>query len=222
MNERIIIIGAGHFGRRAAEILSKISRGRFPLLLVDTDRGRLSEIEVPWVRPIEQDGIDFIVKDFESLPSLSVIIPAVPLHLAAEWLKRHLQNDLIIKPIEVPESIKGNLHTWEGTERSLLISVADFLCPDDCPEPADFCTVTGKKRGTPLYQRLRQFKPIDYRVYIIRSRQMAPGLGGYRVEELRKLQMKVKEGGAAKWLIGTACKCHGTISALEVRENIKR
>jgi len=97
--ERTIIIGAGHFGERAVGILIKMSQDRSPFLIVDRDGKRLSAINHPLVKSIEQDGINFLVRNFEALKSSNVIIPAVPLHLAAEWLKKRLKNGLIIKPI---------------------------------------------------------------------------------------------------------------------------
>ncbi|MBN2126224.1 MAG: hypothetical protein JW821_18130 [Deltaproteobacteria bacterium] len=118
----------------------------------------------------------------------------------------------------MPETIRPHLpHTWKGGEGSLLVSYADFLCPDDCPEPADFCTVTGLKRDVPLYRRLENLEVPEYHIHVVRSRQLAPGLGGYRVEDLARLLARVKDGGKRKWLVGTACRCHGTLSAMEIR-----
>jgi len=53
-------------------------------------------------------------------------------------------------------------------------------------------------------------------VHVIRSRQLAPGLGGYRVRDLKELLGKVSEAGKGKWLVATACNCHGIVTAMQV------
>jgi 6-phosphogluconate dehydrogenase (decarboxylating) len=71
-------------------------------------------------------------------------------------------------------------------------------------------------RGTPLYRLLTETEPRGFRVHVIRSRQLAPGLGAYRVRDLKELLGKVSEAGKGKWLVATACKCHGIVTALQV------
>jgi hypothetical protein len=206
--DAILIIGAGHFGKRAASILRQ--KSDVPILIVDKGDS---------VEKIQGDGINFIVKSFPFLTPSNTIIPAVPIHLAFEWLKRYLHEDFRIKQIEVPEEIKPFLpHTWPGNEGSLLISYADFRCPDDCPEPANYCTVTGERRETPLYELLSKIALSNHRVHIIRSHQLASGLGGYKAKDLKNLVDKIREQGAGQWLIGTACKCHGTVTASKIYE----
>ena len=122
-----------------------------------------------------------------------------------------------VAQVPVPKSFGLPLpHTWDGSEGSLLVSYADFRCPDDCPEPANRCTVTGKARGTPLYRLLAETEPRGFHMHVIRSRQLAPGVGGYRVRDLKELLEKVSEGRKGKWLVGTACKCHGILTAFEL------
>lgn len=216
--DAILIIGAGHFGKRAVRILSEIRLRRAPLLIVDKDENSLAEIKGPSIEKILHDGINFLAENFHLLSPSNTIIPAVPVHLAFEWLKSYLDNDCKIKQAKGPEEIKPFLpYTWEGSEGSLLISYADFPCPDDCPEPADYCTVTGEKRSTPLYELLSRLDLLNYRIHIIKSRQLAPGLGGYKVGDLKKLATKVRKQGRGMWLVGTACRCHGTVTAMEIK-----
>jgi hypothetical protein len=51
---------------------------------------------------------------------------------------------------------------------------------------------------------------------IIRSRQLAPGVGGFRTVDLLRLlkDLQRQEVRGRPFLIGTACRCHGVISAL--------
>jgi hypothetical protein len=94
------------------------------------------------------------------------------------------------------------------------VSYADFICPDDCPEP-DVCTITGKRREKPLYELLRSLD-VGFRVHIIRSHQLAPGLGGYTVADLKRAAETLAGHRNGKWLVGTACKCHGILTAFEI------
>jgi len=68
----------------------------------------------------------------------------------------------------------------------------------------------------PLFKLLGGLEIRDFAIHIIRSRQIAPGLGGYRVKDMIQLLEKVRKGKARKWLIGTACRCHGVLNALEL------
>lgn len=212
----VIVIGAGHFGNRAVNVLS--SRLNSPLLVVEKDEEALRLLAGPPIERILHDGVPFLVGSFHLLHPKNIIVPAVPFHLAYEWLRLTLKRRSRVFRIEVPGSIKALLpHTWDGSDGSLLVSFADFRCPDDCPEPADRCTVTGKGRGKPLHALLGDIAPPGYRVHVLRSRQLAPGVGGYTVGDLHDLLGRVESGGVGKWLVATACKCHGVISAMEVK-----
>jgi len=58
---------------------------------------------------------------------------------------------------------------------------------------------------------------------VIRSRQLAPGVGGYSLETLLDLFEKIKKAMAPRRtiLISTSCRCHGVISALAFAPNKK-
>jgi len=213
----VVIIGAGHFGTRAVKVLRE--RGSKHLWVVEKDEKALAGITGLGVERILAEGIPFLADHAGLLPPSTIIVPALPVHLAFEWLRKALKRDYRRRRIKVPSPLKSLFpHTWEGSEGSLLVSYADFRCPDDCPEPADHCTVTGKRRGKPMYGLIEDVTLPGYRVHVIRSRQLAPGLGGYSVGELKGLLARVESGGGSKWLVGTACKCHGVVSALEIRE----
>ena len=210
-----LIVGAGHFGKRAARILKETSDS--PILIIDKDKDRIESIEPLHTEKIVSDGVNFLVKNIQSLNPSSVIVPAIPVHLASEWLKIFLEeHGWEIQPIRVPEEIIQLLpHTWQGTGGTLLISYTDFLCPDDCPEPSDHCHMTGETRSEPLHELLNRLSVPLHQIHVIRSRQLAPGLGGYKAEDLTNLYSKVSQG-EGKWLVGTACKCHGALTGVEV------
>jgi hypothetical protein len=213
-NKAIIIIGAGHFGQRAATLLNSVPHTS--LWVVDLDVTKLKAMGNIGAKRIAEDGVHFLAKHFSHLAPSTFIIPAIPAHLAFEWVRTYLNKKGTIKQLPVPKGLSLRLpHTRDGSEGSLLASYADSRCPEDCPEPANCCTVTGKRRGTPLYRLLAQLEPRGFRVHVIRSRQLAPGVEGYRVKDLKELLGKVSEGRKGKWLVATACKCHGVITALQ-------
>jgi len=215
-SDRILIIGAGHFGSRAARIL--VPRSLAPLWIVDSDIERLRKLKAPRLERILWEGADFLVTHFRRLAPSTIIVPAIPLHLAFEWLKRFLDHDFLITRGSVPDGIEQQVpHSWTGQEGSTLISYADFRCPDDCPEPADHCTLTGKRREAPLYEILSRVELPGHRVHVLRSRQLAPGVGGYPVEDLWVLVNQVTRKPHATWLLGTACRCHGIVTAVHIR-----
>lgn len=214
--DAVFIAGAGRFGLRAAEVLTSLQKS--PVWLIDCDEKAFSGTEKLPISRIVMDAVQFLKESFPILTPSQTIVPAVPSHLAFNWLAQYAEGEIIKE--ETPEEIKTCLpNSWISQEGTLLVSYADFLCPEDCPEPADCCTITGKKRGTPLYERLRRSELAGRRVYVIQSRQLAPGVGGYKVADLSNLLKEVRSNPGGKWILGTACKCHGVITAFRIRQN---
>ena len=146
------------------------------------------------------------------------IIPAVPFHLAYEYLLFKL------KPFgasrgEIPP-LAGLPNPAKGKTGDLYTSLADFVCPDDCLEPPRYCTVTRRKRGSPLYRRLMNLSG-SFESRVIRSQQLGPGVGGFRLQELLALgeDLQGRRGSGRLILISTACRCHGVTSALRFKES---
>ncbi|MFC1885212.1 hypothetical protein ACFL2O_10625 [Thermodesulfobacteriota bacterium] len=213
----IFIIGGGHFGQRAARLLSKELSPEV-VFVVDVDEKCLSDLDDLRINKIKDDGIDFLIGNHPSLDPDCTIVPAIPVHLAFEWLKKFIQEGYCIEKMPIPEEITGLLPNMQCTDDgSVLTSYADFLCPDDCPEP-EFCTVSGERRQKPLYELMGDLKPQGFGVCVIRSRQIAPGLGGYKVSDLTETAKRTTEPGFEKWLLGTACKCHGILKAFKVEK----
>lgn len=211
----VFVIGAGRFGARAVKLITSISNS--PVWVVDSDERRLEQLEGASVYKLPGEGIDIMTEKFDSFHPSNIIVPAVPLHLALEWLRAYSAASLLIRNKKVPAEVKPLVpFTWDAKDGSLLVSYADFRCPEDCPEPEGYCTITRKNREMPLHRLLGNIQVTGYRVHILQSHQLAPGVGGYRVEDLRQLYDRVRQGGKRRWLIGTACKCHGVVTAVQV------
>ncbi|MGD8613081.1 MAG: potassium transporter, partial [Desulfobacterales bacterium] len=94
------------------------------------------------------------------------------------------------------------------------LSIADFKCPANCSEPDDICTHTGKPRPMILHEFLKSIQPKGFTSIVIRSHQLAPGVGGYTpaalfdaLDQIKKMQSPV--------LLSTACSCHGVMNAFK-------
>jgi hypothetical protein len=181
--------------------------------VVDKDQRAIERLAHLPVEAVHEDGLTYLGQlPLERCP-IDYIIPAVPFHLAFEYIlsKGKIQG---MKRTSVPE-VPGLPNPQFGKTGDLYTSLADFLCPEDCPEPPGHCTVTGGRREKPLYQLLSELYR-GYELKVIRSEQLGPGVGGFRPEVLDDLFEDLKEWREENrpMLISTACRCHGVISAL--------
>jgi len=211
----ILILGAGKFGLHALRAARLRSKNR--VTVVDTDPKRGIEVTESGGQFTFADSILFLSESLKGADPPDWIIPAVPLHVTFEWLRTTLPEVVSLEKLAVPNQVKEELpHPMPGTDGQLYVSHADFICPDDCPEPADICTYTGNAREPNLYEILAKIQFEDYTSVVVRSRQLAPGVGGIRPNDLfAALGEIVSSRGPV--LLSTACKCHGVIQAFRLR-----
>ena len=204
------IIGAGRFGTRAAKTLYK----KYPesaLTLVDQDQAALDRMGRLPAERVRQEGAAYLDIHLDTEVEPDWIIPAVPIHLAFEWMRLKMSNRGGIEILPVPADIEGFLpNPLRGPNGQLFASYADFVCPDNCREPFDRCTFTGKPRKGFLYKKIEEISCRDYSSIVIRSHQLAPGVGGYQPEALRRGLSQVLKSKCPV-LYATACSCHGVI-----------
>ncbi|MBS3733228.1 MAG: potassium transporter [Desulfobacterales bacterium] len=215
--ENIWIIGAGRFGKIAIERLAAQKSDR-SFLVVDTNAGHLSAEVHPRVTVIEADGSAFLKRTLSRQKGPEWIIPALPVHLAAQWCLGQWA-DIQVQRCTPPGGIESFLpNLLCGVSGDLYVSMATVQCPDNCPEPADFCPVTGEKRLENMFNKIRQMKIPGFEVLLIQSRQLAPGVGGYRPEDLFQLRRRLAEK-TGEFLVATACRCHGVITPVTASGN---
>ena len=206
------IIGAGRFGTRAVRTLLKL-KGDPLITLVDCDPQKLTGWK-DHIKTVSGDGIDYLTRQMKPNQGVDWIVPAIPRHLAFEWIYRTLRGKLKIQMIRTPENIKPKLpNSFGGENGELYVSHADFRCPDNCPEPRNFCTVTQKSRPTDMFHLLAKLGSARLESIVIRSHQLAPGVGGFKPQTLMHARTMV-ENSAGKALISTACRCHGVVHAV--------
>jgi hypothetical protein len=216
--EEIWIIGVGRFGYSAYHRLANAGKDRH-FVLVDPVEEKLLRCKGPFTRLEVADGVKFLVKYLAKGYTPGWIIPALPLHLAAEWLLQHM-GPARLKRFRLPaELTKLVPNSYLGPQGNLYVSHADFRCPQDCDEPRDICTITRKSRQQNMYDLLGNIQLEPLNPLCIRSHQLGPGIGGYRAEQLFEIREKVTQA-TGPVLLSTACRCHGVITGLE-RLNIE-
>jgi len=209
----IWIIGAGRFGALALERLSAIMADA-QFSVIDSDDSRLEQITAPEPKLIPENGVAFLTEHLRPESAPDWIIPAVPVHLAAEWCMARLGPERAQR-IDIPSEFLSRVpNPMQGEGGDVYVSHADFLCPDDCPEPAQICTATGEPRKPNLFDILRNTRFPGFRSEVIRSRQLGPGVGGYRPRQLFDLldRIRIIQDDI---LVSTACRCHGVLTGIK-------
>lgn len=209
--ESFWILGAGRFGSLAVQrILAQKEVSR--LVVVDRDVHVSEKLREKPIEKVEQDAIDFLVH-YPGLGS-EWIVPAIPVHVAFAWLCRQLTKKGTVTPLAAPSVLDQQIpNPMRGKGGVLYTSFATFRCPDDCDEPEEMCSVTRESRETNLYDRIQQIEVRDYKTLVVRSHQLAPGVGGYQLSVLWRL-LEETRSTKKDIIVSTACRCHGVINAL--------
>jgi hypothetical protein len=203
---KTVVIGGGRFGRIALERL----RGKIALVVEPRPTPGLERFHIPIWR---QGGIEASLEMLASQTPPQYLVPTLPLHLFGEWLRLSTPR-MQPKSLNITKDILKNIQSnTQCIDNMLYLSLADFICPDDCPEPANTCTVTGQARGLPLYQRIAALSSLGYKTAVIRSRQLAPGVGGLLVQDLLEMRQRIIDS-PGDWIVATACRCHGVLQLL--------
>jgi hypothetical protein len=209
----IWIMGLGQFGLQAVRYLSMQAKDT-RMVLVDEDEAQLMQAEGPNRSLQQADGVAYLEHNLKTDRAPDWIIPALPIHLAAEWcLVRQKSKRFHRKPL--PAAIGNSLpNPMEGVNGDIYVSHADFRCPDDCVEPRNLCTFTQKPRKPNMFDLLTEITYPHFQSLVIRTRQLGPGIGGYRPVMLFKLLQQVQQANC-NLLVSTACRCHGVVTALQ-------
>jgi len=213
-NHKIVILGAGHFGQRALKKLSEFYP-KNPIIIVDKNMSALQSHLSSFNKNIHMtcdDGVNFILSHTNQLLEQSDwIVPSIPIHLAYEWMITHFTKinnhhlTLSTKLIhELPNPVAGKMGT-------IYMSYATFRCPDNCPEPSDYCYYTNKPRNNSLYNLLNELDISPYTSVVIRSHQLMPGVGGYQFSDLQQARSLIQKNNSPV-LLSTACRCHGVMN----------
>ncbi len=215
----IWIIGVGKFGWHAYRKLAAASEDTH-FVLVDPLQENLERAEGTHCNLIKSDGIIYLQQNLRTTNQPDWIIPALPVHLAAEWCMSRLGAQRI-RRCEIPsvsDALLPNL--MHGQNGDIYTSHANSKCPANCEEPDDICTVTRKPRKKNMFVLLEELNIPNFRSKVIRSNQLGPGIGGYRPKQLFMLLDDIRES-RTPLLVSTACRCHGVVTGLEpLKDNV--
>ena len=73
--------------------------------------------------------------------------------------------------------------------------------------------MTGEHRVANIFDLIPRIEVEGHIICVVRSHQLTPGVGGYRLSVLWSLLEEVRSTGN-KFMVATACRCHAVISAL--------
>lgn len=208
--ETIWIIGGGKFGQHAVRLLHNKSPSA-KMIVID----HKPIVDLPSsVEIVCADGVDWLSRQ-PFLESMTKIIPVIPVHLAADCLKMKLRAEGKKVYFEgIPENLLNHLpHSIRLSPDKIVTSHADFICPETCSEPDRLCSFTHQLRPPPLYSLLQEMQWQELTPLIIRSRQFAPGVGGFFLKDIWNLFDQAKSLPGVPLVIGTACKCHGVLDS---------
>jgi hypothetical protein len=212
--ESFWILGAGHFGSLAAKRILQRKKG-CKVLVVDYRDDALADLGGEPLKPLKQDAVEFLLS--QDGKGDEWIIPAIPEHVAFFYLCQRLTKEGTVTPLAVPTVLDQEIpNPTRGKGGVLYTSFASFRCPDDCLEPEEMCSVTRKPREANLYELIQQIEVPGYQTLVVRSRQLAPGVGGYQLSTLWLLLEAVRFSEQNS-LVATACRCHGVINALRFK-----
>jgi len=212
------LIGYGTLGKNLVKILHQYyPQGQ--IIIVDHNRGQLANAPPFIFQAWEQDAIEALNYIVGLAHSDSWVIPALPKHLLFDFILTNIQGQLEAEQAPVPELGLGLPFEFKTDTGTLYLSYADFTCPPDCSEPEEYCTVTGLPREKPLYQLLESIDAEPFISYVLRSTQLAPGLGGFKPEDALAFKNQLEDAGPGKFLVSTSCSCHAVMDGLYIGKN---
>ncbi len=215
--ETYLIMGYGLFGQKAAYKLNKFSPAA-KIIVVEPDVLAARKASAAGFQVYRENAVGFMLKMSAREAARWWIIPALPIHLAYEWLVASLQKEKEVLKIPVPRGLDLGLPLQvRGKQGSLYLSFANFICPEDCPEPDKYCTQTKLPRKKPLYRLLEEVRFENYQSLVITSQQLAPGTGGYTFQTLLTIKEKLLSV-SGYYLISTSCKCNAVTDAFCVSD----
>ncbi len=213
-----LIVGGGKYGSEAVDYLIKMSK---PFIVVDENdecyvvknydlnvKNAINDFEKS-KNYFLRGGIEESLKVLEKIKPEYVFTTA-PIHVLAAFVK--------VK-YGLKEWNRGIDYVLAGIPFKIVISVGkgtvvvsynrDKTCKKNCEAP-EICPVTKIKKPCPMYELLRFASPGGF---ILQSYQLKPGLGALSGKEV--LDVIEKCENRDKVTVGTACRCHGVVTALK-------
>jgi hypothetical protein len=216
-----IIVGGGKYGCIAVEYLRKNRHG---FVLVDKDPNCLAtkRFRLKPSAQIGAEGEQFLEGDISQVLALierlkpAYVFPTAPIHIAAELAKSKFE---LAPWDEVIDCILANLPpsvVLQAGKGNLIVSYnRDNDCLERCDAP-EVCPSTGKRKPCTMDKLMRFAYPEGI---LLISYQLAPGMGALKGSELLEFFAQVEKKD--KFVVATACGCHGFFTALKKERYVK-
>ena len=218
-----LVVGGGKYGGEAVEYLLNLKKNFivvdeseecYVAKNYDLERISIDKLQIGKAKNYFLKGsVKEVLKIVESFKPEYVFTTA-PLHIAAAIVK---------EKYGLKEWNEGVNYVLAGIPFKIVVSAGrgtvvvsynrDGVCKPKCNAP-DTCPVTKIRKPCAMYELLRFAAPNGM---ILESHQLKPGLGALKGEEILELIKNCM--GKDKVIVGTACKCHGVITALRHTKN---
>jgi hypothetical protein len=214
-----IIIGGGKYGCHAIEYLKQKKHG---FIVVDVDANCLAvnnyQLKVLPSKP-SSNGEYFVHGNLPQALELidrfapELIFPTAPTHIAADMAEikfklapwREAKDSMLTR---LPQSVV--LYARNG---KIIVSYnRDHECLEHCSMPQT-CPTSQTTKPCTMTKLMKYASP---EAFILVSHSITPGMGALKGEELTEFLTwaKTKE----RFIVGTACDCHGVFSAFKKTE----
>jgi hypothetical protein len=210
-----IIIGGGKYGCHAIEYLKEKGRG-FVVVDPDPNCQAMKCFNLQTRKKISGNGEFYVTGDLpeaiELIDALNpeYIFPTAPVHIAADIAKIKFKLTSWIEAINViVPKLPPTVVLLAGKGKLIVSYNRDHECLEKCNMPETCPTSKVKKPCT--MTKLMHFACPDG--FLLVSHSMAPGMGALKGAELQEFfkWAETKE----RFVIGTACDCHGVFSAFK-------
>jgi hypothetical protein len=215
-----LIIGGGKYGCYAIDYLREQKRA---FLVVDPNSSCLAlkrfklksftgnSLEGEW---FVNGGLPKVLELIDELKP-ELVFPTAPVHIAADLAKIKFDlmplSDEIAKILpKLPEIVVLK----EENEKLVVSFNKGYKCIERCSMP-EICPSSGTKKPCTMTELMHFASP---KAFILISYSMTPGMGALKGSELIELFEWIKD--KQKFVIATACDCHGVFSAFEKRNKI--
>jgi hypothetical protein len=209
------ILGGGTFGLRAAETLRR-SDDLADILIVERRPERCRVLGRKGFSVTCGDGPAFLAQHLNGPARQLWVVAAAPVHVAFEWMRARLSQQARVRQMPVPEAIAHRLpNAIRGRLGEVYASNADFICPPHCREAGRVCTATGLTRPRSMHTFIRSLPVTNVKILVIRSFQLAAGVGGLRPADLLSALDQARKSKRSI-LLATACRCHAVLNYFSI------
>ena len=216
-----IVVGGGKYGCYAIEYL-KEKKEDFVVLDMDPNCLAVQRFKLKTFEHASPEGEYFMIGDLREVLELLTtlkpknVFPTAPVHVAADLAKIRFKLLPWSEAIEnllpkLPEAVV----LQAGKEKLVVSFNKGYECIDKCVMPKT-CPTSGTTKPCTMTE-LMQFACPE--AFILVSYSMAPGMGALKGSEL--LGFFKWANLRDKFVVATACDCHGVFSAFAKSGNVE-